>query len=905
MTKPPQSWLPVLVIGVALAGCLARDQHESPAVRRSGPTPAPPPPAPPAPGPIPDPIPDRAAACAPARAAELIPLVTPATGGRWVSVAELEEAVASRCGGCHLAPAAKGNFSFVAALHGTGSTPGLAEAAAQMSAMLLNGKMPPPPLRAPDEATCETLGQQLAAYVAAGTPPDGFQDTSTTSATAAFAREPTTDGATTNLSSCVPAASAMGTDPDRDALFAAAQALPERLADTDLVSLDPFVLAGRGTVAYAPQYPLWADDARKIRFVHVPASADGRPDPIRFDAATGRFDIPENTRFYKTFYKRVVDAGGREGYRRVETRVIVVRKPWDRSLFGSYRWSEDGADARLVSAPYRDGTPFRDEVFDLEVDARTHATRTYAIPARHRCVQCHQGSQSASFILGFTPLQVNRRPQGQGGADSPVGEDELSQVARLTAYGVLSGVTPAAGLPNLESMRPDHPPRNAHELRAQAYLVGNCAHCHNRSGFATNQDPRLASLDLSAGGLFQFPTATRGVSSGNLLVSAGNPAGSELYQRISRPTQLVGLVALQHMPLHIPGMDCRLVDLVGRWISSIPILPSVSAPPEEVAAAQAAAEARAQAFTSSCTPPAAVTWQEQDFTEPQQYVPRRTDWNDPASGIPASIRALALDDTLRKIAETPIAVGYWNEKPGCSFPTVSAPPGGVRPWMLDATGKPKRPFGEVFYRTPGAHYFAITCQRCHGPHGDGQSGLANLLAQETGGTVRVANLRDGLFGRSGMNLSAFDLMSGGTTRNLAGNYLIWMAGGATKVMFPPGFGDLVGTNGANMLSTLRTEFARFLPNHPDPYPDYYQTYEIFQRVATAENPVTAAAGFQDDGETPVDADAQRAWLDRAQANAGWMLFRFFELGSLTSGAALDPNQCEKIYGTAPPPPPPM
>ena len=41
--------------------------------------------------------------------------------------------------------------------------------------------------------------------------------------------------------------------------------------------------------------------------------------------------------------------------------------------------------------------------------------RRYAIPGAQRCIECHMGSPSASFVLGFTPLQIARRPAGQGG----------------------------------------------------------------------------------------------------------------------------------------------------------------------------------------------------------------------------------------------------------------------------------------------------------------------------------------------------------------------------------------------------------------------------------------------------------------------------------------------------------
>lgn len=124
-----------------------------------------------------------------------------------------------------------------------------------------------------------------------------------------------------------------------------------------------------------------------------------------------------------------------------------------------------------------------------------------------------------------------------------------------------------------------------------------------------------------------------------------------------------------------------------------------------------------------------------------------------------------------------------------------------------------------------------------------------------------------------------------------------MASGATKVTFPPGFSELVGSYGGNMLSRLRDQFKRLLPGHLDAYPEYYQTYEVFQAIATLENPIPENAGYDEAG-LPIDEAAQSTWLDRAQANAGWMLFRFFRDQAATGDWPLTPNQCESVYPTS-------
>src|SRR5262249_59125518 len=136
---------------------------------------------------------------------------------------------------------------------------------------------------------------------------------------------------------------------------------------------------------------------------------------------------------------------------------------------------EEQKKATLWDGHYRDGTPFRDLVFQYtdefrdchtapdgsqQCDAHQH---TYAIPAKHRCIQCHEGAEGKNFVLGFTPLQINRRPAGDGGLLAPVGDDELTQVDRLVAYGVVDIAGGAASLPTLETSAGDRLPRTDFE----------------------------------------------------------------------------------------------------------------------------------------------------------------------------------------------------------------------------------------------------------------------------------------------------------------------------------------------------------------------------------------------------------------------------------------------------------
>src|SRR6185295_8674865 len=70
--------------------------------------------------------------------------------------------------------------------------------------------------------------------------------------------------------------------------------------------------------------------------------------------------------------------------------------------------------------------------------------------------------------------------------------------------------SPADVTPLEESQAP-RKPRTEYELTAQAYMLGNCAHCHNPRGFPSTKDPELKNvLDFFPGpgsnhGIFEFP----------------------------------------------------------------------------------------------------------------------------------------------------------------------------------------------------------------------------------------------------------------------------------------------------------------------------------------------------------------------------------------------------------------
>jgi mono/diheme cytochrome c family protein len=225
------------------------------------------------------------------------------------------------------------------------------------------------------------------------------------------------------------------------------------------------------------------------------------------------------------------------------------------------------------------------------------------------------GSASRSFVLGFLPVQINRRPKGTGGVIEDTSPDELTQLQRLIDYGVVTGITSLADVAPLEGLEGSRAPRNDAELVAQGYLLGNCSHCHNPHGYPTVQNPVLQGvldfLPSKDGGIFQFPLERysprigRGQSgstpipyvtpslmdlprmqpgTSNLaedIFTQGGPDDlssviyapwrSLIYRNVDSAFAYTDDLALYpHMPMNTPGYDPRAKQIVADWMVSIP-----------------------------------------------------------------------------------------------------------------------------------------------------------------------------------------------------------------------------------------------------------------------------------------------------------------------------------------------
>jgi len=232
---------------------------------------------------------------------------------------------------------------------------------------------------------------------------------------------------------------------------ARASDLPRHLADTGLYTDRTLTRVAPDLLAYTPQYPLWSDGATKRRWIRLP------PGTVIDARDRDSWVFPVGTRVWKEFSRG----------RRRETRLIVrARSGW---IYGTYRWTDEGTDALLVSAA---------GAVDPDPD---WPSGLYVFPSEQDCRSCHEGRTSP--ILGFSALQLSpdRDP------DAVHREEPAPDSVDLT---VLADRRLIHGLPSAWRA---HPPRidalSEDERSALGYLHGNCGLCHNSRG-------PLASLGL-------------------------------------------------------------------------------------------------------------------------------------------------------------------------------------------------------------------------------------------------------------------------------------------------------------------------------------------------------------------------------------------------------------------------
>ena len=302
-------------------------------------------------------------------------------------------------------------------------------------------------------------------------------------------------------------------------------AMPRTLSEFGFFAGSPDYPAA-SLISYELGNPLFSDYAEKRRFIHLP------PGSAINIGADGRIEFPVGTALIKSFGYR--KAGG--ALDTLETRVLLHRA--DGWLALPYVWNEDRTDAVLKVAGARMPVSFADP------SGEQHEI-SYGVPNKNQCKQCHSRDGHLSAIGPVWPEMSFPRA---GDRD------------RLTA----SASFPRNGLFALA--RWDNPEGPLAE-RAGAYLMANCAHCHSRTGAASNSglfyDEPVG--DHPASGYLKRPVAAgRGSGSFEFIIEPGHPERSILLYRMHSLDPGVAMPEIGRATVHKEGMD-----LLTRWIEEM------------------------------------------------------------------------------------------------------------------------------------------------------------------------------------------------------------------------------------------------------------------------------------------------------------------------------------------------
>jgi uncharacterized repeat protein (TIGR03806 family) len=214
-----------------------------------------------------------------------------------------------------------------------------------------------------------------------------------------------------------------------------------------------------GVTPYALNTPLFSDYAEKSRFLFLPPGTRARYRP------EGALDLPVGATLIKTFaYPADLRRPG-ENLRVLETRLLIHRRAGWTAL--AYVWNTDRTEARLKRAGTRLDVGFTD------LQGRLRQVN-YRVPNANQCKECH------SLSGRIAPIGVKARNLN-GVFAYPEGPE--NQLAHWTRTGLLVGAPPPEAAPRTAIWNAPSEPLDA---RARAYLDGNCGHCHNGRGMASN-----------------------------------------------------------------------------------------------------------------------------------------------------------------------------------------------------------------------------------------------------------------------------------------------------------------------------------------------------------------------------------------------------------------------------------
>jgi uncharacterized repeat protein (TIGR03806 family) len=297
-----------------------------------------------------------------------------------------------------------------------------------------------------------------------------------------------------------------------------------------------------GVLPYDLNTPLFSDYAVKLRTVWMPRTASATYDPDG-----GVMGFPDGTLISKSF-------GMRDDLRKtspqihwIETRILAkVDGTWHGY---TYAWNDAQTEATYNPAGQVQAISF------ILWDGGT-LTANYLVPSQTQCIQCHQNG-TVMQPIGPKARQLNK--------DYAYADGGENQLVRWGKVGFLTG----APDPSIAPVIPvwNDPSTGTIEQRARAYLEGNCAHCHNPGGFASNTGLTLWASETVplAYGVCKPPVAAGPATGGfQYDIVPGDPNHSILTHRIESTDLQVRMPPLSRSVVDFAG-----AALVADWIGGL------------------------------------------------------------------------------------------------------------------------------------------------------------------------------------------------------------------------------------------------------------------------------------------------------------------------------------------------
>jgi mono/diheme cytochrome c family protein len=330
--------------------------------------------------------------------------------------------------------------------------------------------------------------------------------------------------------------------------------LPPLLSMTGIFSNTPGMTPVNGLIPYAPNTPLWSDNASKTRYFAVPN--DGgviTPDEQISFATTNSWTFPAGTVFVKNFFLTVNETNSGVPLRRLETRLLV--RDINGQVYGvTYKWRADNSEADLLPDSLSENI--------LITNAAGVRTQTWYYPSRADCLTCH--TPVANYVLGVNTRQLN------GNLLYPatgVSDNQLRTFNRLGLFNPAFNETNIAQYAKLSSLTNL---AASLEERSRSYFDANCSQCHQPGGtgptFDGRYDTPLANQNIVYGGLDPL-------SDNQAMVVPRDIWRSEMYQRAGSLSN-----AFKMPPLAKSLLDTNALAVIASWINSLPGTPALAPP---------------------------------------------------------------------------------------------------------------------------------------------------------------------------------------------------------------------------------------------------------------------------------------------------------------------------------------